>query len=338
MEILRHIIQKLKNEENNNRKWLRDNFELASDDKFTAVAINDKYFKLFPGPEFSTFIYRGQVSFHNPCVSNIFRNNRNHSERFIALLQLCEFSYLLKNHPIVLDVQKLKIDNKVMKLDYEGMAQHYGLLTELLDFTSDLDIALFFATNNYDEYKDVYMPVMDKSRIGVLYKYNYAFDFSSNYINPNHEAIGLQPLPRPGFQKTYSYRLKNKNNLNNQKYIETIMFQHDPVVSIYYSGKYESGKKLFPYDPIDSKTKLIKNSKIFSIRAFDSVYENNHSLSRSHIINKLQAHGISVEDTLVFEFTKDELSEIQTHWDAEKINFLAKIGIRLSYYADINES
>ncbi|HED36950.1 MAG TPA: FRG domain-containing protein [Ignavibacteria bacterium] len=337
MEPLENIISKLKKQEERNRQWLVNNFELSSDYKFSAIAIDDKYFKLFPGPEFSADIYRGQTSFFEPCVPSIFRNNSKPIERFVALLRLCEFKSLLQKHSALLDVQKLKIDGKVIKLDFEGMAQHYGFLTELLDFTSDLDIALFFATNHFDKEKKTYYPVDDRNRIGVLYIFNYALDFVTNHNNPKYEAIGLQPLLRPGFQKAYSYRLKKNKNLNNQTNIEIIKFHHNPYISNYYSNKYESGKKLFPFDPIETKIKLLQNTKIFSKIAFDSVYGTNHNLSKAKTLNRLNKLDISLENNLVYDFSKDELYNIQSYWDAEKDNFTSQIGIRLAYYADIDK-
>lgn len=331
MESLEKIISSIKSEAEVQRQWLYKNFKLAEEGKFIAVAMDNEYFKLFPGPEFSSDIYRGQTSFYDLCTPSIYRDT-NYIDRFIALMRFNEFKYLLYKHPALIDIKKLSIDNKQLKLDYEGMAQHYGLMTELLDFTSDIDIALFFATNDYIAEKKLFKPVLDKNRIGVIYKFNYALDFAENYVNPNYEVIGMQPLPRPGAQNAYSYRLKKDKNLNTQKNISYIKFKHSPDISAYYSEKYLKGENLFPKDGFDNKLELLKKSNAFSKKAFDIVYEKNHALSYNKTMKKLNKLGYSIFDDYLYDFSCEELNELATNWNEEKDKFLSKIGIRLAYY------
>ncbi|MDP2302506.1 MAG: FRG domain-containing protein [Ignavibacteria bacterium] len=172
MKSLEKILADIKENLVRNRQWINKNFKVAETGKFSLIPIDGKHFKLFPGPEFSSELYRGQTTFYEQCIPNIYRD-KNQIKKFIAQLRTTEFKFLLKNHPALLDIKELSLDNRKLKLDFEGMAQHYGLLTELLDFTSDLDIALFFATNDYMEDKNIFKPVLDKRRIGIIYKYNH---------------------------------------------------------------------------------------------------------------------------------------------------------------------
>lgn len=46
------------------------------------------------------------------------------------------------------------------------MAQHYEMRTDLLDLTSDIMVAAFFATNKYESKDETYRPI--KEGIGCL--------------------------------------------------------------------------------------------------------------------------------------------------------------------------
>ncbi len=331
MKPLRKIIAEIKDNAEQSRHWINKNFKVAEAGKFSLITIDEKYFKLFPGPEFSSELYRGQTTFYEQCTPSLYRN-KNQIERFIAKLRTATFNFLLKNHPAVMDIKQLRIGNRKLKLDFEGMAQHYGLSTGLLDFTSDLDIAIFFATNDFIEDKNIFNPVLDKKRVGIIYKYNSIFDSIDENINPNYDTIGLQPLPRPGIQNAYSYRLTKNKNLNKQANIEKIKFYHDPEISRYYSDKYLNGQKLFPKEVIDEKLNYLKSTKCFSQKSFNIVYENNHSIPRQKILGKLDKLGYKIGEKYECTFSDEELLKLKKQWNYDKDIFLSKISLRFCIY------
>ncbi len=105
-------------------------------------------------PEVSVlhFLYRGQNEEVKPCIPTLYRGEPNDAQVFLQRMRLVAFERLLKSHPVV-----TRFFNKHHFLvDVEGLAQHYGLKTEVLDLTSSLDVALFFATCKYDKTTDKY--------------------------------------------------------------------------------------------------------------------------------------------------------------------------------------
>ena len=122
-------------------------------------------------PEDGTVIYlfRGQNQEHMPCYPSLYRETPRPltiSEIFTWRMKLTLFRDMLDTYPIV--DKFFKRHN--FKVDYEGLAQHYGLLTPVLDLTSNIDIALFFATCWYDPEEDCYKPFDDgKEHEGILY-------------------------------------------------------------------------------------------------------------------------------------------------------------------------
>ena len=100
------------------------------------------------------FLYRGQDKEYDSvkCLPTLYRGNPTDEEIFLERMRFIEFKKLLNSHPIVSGFYMRHGFN----IDYEGLAQHYGLKTEVLDFTDDLDTALFFAMCPYDASSDTY--------------------------------------------------------------------------------------------------------------------------------------------------------------------------------------
>lgn len=63
-----------------------------------------------------------------------------------------------------------RFENSHYQVDYVGLAQHYGLKTDVLDVTNSIEVAMFFAMCDYDSDTDSYKPKHeDKQYVGYLY-------------------------------------------------------------------------------------------------------------------------------------------------------------------------
>ena len=113
-------------------------------DCFAAVQVNENYFKLIPGPEFSPRLYRGENEFRNPCYSSKFRPYNSKIEQIADAVRKEEFILLIKENPILIDLERIKIKDLYFQTDFEGLAQHYGFRTSYLDASRSKDIAMFF--------------------------------------------------------------------------------------------------------------------------------------------------------------------------------------------------
>lgn len=220
------------------------------------------------------FLYRGQNEEFLPCLPTIYRNEPNDAMVFIERMKLIQFERLLKTHPVVTQF----FEKHNFLIDTEGLAQHYGLKTEVLDLTSSLDVALFFATCKYDRTTDTYDYYHDEGGIheGVLYVFDPIFDNEpappfrvEKYLQGNITPIGLQAFPRPGAQ--YGYALHLAKGKSTKCWMFRFTFTSEE--SKHYYHLFREGETLWIKDRLVSKTKQISDNKVFSFSVFNETFE-----------------------------------------------------------------
>lgn len=235
------------------------------EDKFEIVSnrsVGDESLYLLPVAQSYAYLFRGQGAFHNPCLPTLYRKKITTEEVFINRIRIEEFWLMLQQYPQV----RYFID-RGLNVDYVGLAQHYGLKTDVLDLTSSLKVALFFAMCDYVEDTDSYMPKTDDTKTYIGYLYAYPF---MNELIPNTNEqrlkqlrvmpIGLQPFKRPGDQRGFSIHLESGKNFV------------APVFSFEYTAKdshdiYEQFKNVFVADDLSRRTRMIANTNSFTIDA-----------------------------------------------------------------------
>ena len=341
IEIVPNILTLLNNVElelRRNTEWIEQKFGLPPRGIFSAVAIDDKYCKLLPYPEFAIFLFRGQDRFHDPCLSSLYRENLTAIQRFAERVRNAEFELLLKNHPAVRDVSHESIYDHLIKIDYDGLAQHYGLKTDLIDFTSDPRVAAFFACCRFNKETGRYEPVMQPDGYGVYYKFNFLMSTmisigQKNVTEFGSRVIGQQPLPRPGEQSAFSYRLGRKQCLNKQKLLNIYKFQHNAQASMKIYEKFEGGKLLFPPDLLEEKIEYLKMSKSFSKGAFHIAFERYGKTDKKiSMRNDLLKAGYSIAEKNVVAFSSSDMDFLQTEWQNKRNEFFSKIIARRACY------
>ena len=146
-------------------------------------------------------------------------------------------------------------------------------------------------------------------------------------------VIGLQPLPRPGEQSAFSYRLGRKQCLNKQKLLNIYKFQHNAQASVKIYEQFEGGKILFPPDLLEEKVEYLKMLKSFSKEAFDIAFEKYSKTDKKiSMRNDLLKAGYSIKEQKVVEFSTSEMDHLQTEWQSKRIEFFSKIFARRACY------
>lgn len=302
---------------------------------FEAVLTGDGDEKiLLPEDGNVVYLYRGQNAEYIPCFPSLYRitpREMTAAEIFAWRTRLVVFEEMLNSHPLV---SKFFMRHN-FKLDYEGLAQHYGLYTSVLDLTSNLDIALFFAMCWYDHDHDCYRPFDDgKVHEGILYIFcpMRANEPSpcriAEYMKTNITPIGLQPFLRPARQKGYALHIQKGRSTKSWAY--RFRFTNDDSLAIY--TQFHEGHDLWIDDILADKTKLVKNITDFSFEVFNQAYLRFRpkGYSKTKLKRELISQGVSLSKTMNQPiFSEEECSDFIIKWNnGEGEKFCETIGRR----------
>lgn len=299
-------------------------FNDYDDKKFIAVRLSSRdpqrpeKFAFKPNLKNRAFLFRGQSGFYDPSTPSLLRKKKG---RFVVEnIFYEEFVLALKDHPLIRlfgDGIELCGHRYFFEVTYYGLAQHYGFKTRVMDLTSDLDVAKFFAVTDYNEKTDTYSPVIDESRYGVFYYWDnvpHPLAFQPIF-GGNLSSIGLQVFPRSGRQKGFLFSMYREQNFNDIPFVRYKLFRHDAAISKQIYKMARRGKLYFPEDELSSLAQRIRCSKILSGKAFSKNLESNPKDDKNANYNDCKASGIDID------FFKEHI----TFNDIEKDMFRKKI-------------
>ena len=278
------------------------------------------------------FLFRGQNKEYIPCVPSLYRGNPSDVEIFIERMRYVMFRRLLSTHPVI----KYFFRKHHFQVDEEGLAQHYGLKNSVLDLTSNLDIALFFATCWYDSDNDCYHYYDDcKIHDAVLYVFVPILDNEpsisineGNYLNHNIRPIGLQAFPRPGIQEGYGLHISKNESTKSFMYRFTFTCEDSKV----YYDKIMRDKNVWCHDILVNKAKFIAETKEFSFNVFNETFrEFRPSGYSSTRLKKLLKHFVTLKtkrNDIVFSSTeqKNIVEEWNNHLGGEMASKIFRKG------------
>lgn len=253
------------------------------------------------------FIYRGQskefpsilCGFELEDSEGKLKNNLL-VEDFIALLRSHPI-FMMFDHGIKLDGYK---DRFYFNMNYYGLGQHYNFKTGLLDFTSDIDVAAFFAcTKNLGN--DTYEPIKSVSpnSFGVIYVHEIKPDITFKMVG--FTTIGLQLYPRTGAQRGLVFNQDGRFPPI-EKLVTPLYFKHDYMASKHVFEKMNSGKALFPEDSLSGIAQDILTSNEVSGETFAlNLYSNSEDYSTN--LKRLEKLNMKVNWHKRMIFTPDLL-------------------------------
>ena len=274
-------------------------------------------FSIKPSLAHNKFLFRGQSEFFDPCVPSMFRDKKKVAEHQYVddVIQINELEVLLRQHPLVqLFEQGFYLLHEFFRfrVDYAGLSQHYYNHTPLLDLTSDMEVAKFFAVTKFNMEKDCYEKY-DGDKPGVLYYYDLGADAFTYSKGRNFfvETIGKQPFMRSGNQSGFLIRLDDKTNFNELPEVRYVFFRHDQNITNQIFADSENGNKYMPHEMLRSHwyKRMIdeKTMKEISMDALKLNFERNKNVSHNSIVKKLQSKGFHINSKNKPHFTKEEL-------------------------------
>jgi len=222
---------------------------IVTDDMEALHAVTDEWGEivLASGVEFARFMYRGQPEEHHPCVPTLGRL-RTPAEQVLALCHTVAFEDALGSHPAIQVAEATCFCGSPLRIDRTALAQHYGMATDLLDFTSNFHVASFFATCRWDRALGVYQPIDTSDQPGVIYR-TPPWEILA-HIAPGVECepVGWQPLPRPEQQRAYGLRLGPGKDFYAVLEVQALRFRQCAGTSTRIWSAFDEGRALFPSD------------------------------------------------------------------------------------------
>lgn len=274
-------------------------------------------FSLKPNLYRRKFLFRGQSKYYDVCTPGLYRNP-DQTYFLKELIQYDELRAVLVSHPLVQLFEKgidLWHDIFRFEVNYAGLAQHYYNKTSLLDLTSDIDTAKFFAITDYRF--DEYTPHTDTSQLGVMYYYELAEPGAFSYQNKQSlSTIGKQPFMRSGNQHGFLLNMVKGANFNELPQVHKVFFRHDPAISQQIFEESNNGEKYFPSDMLQVQwkrfLKQFDDNPVVSLEAVKiNVHDNrNHNETVKNIICKLEKlYGIKTDTDRLPAFDSDLMDQ-----------------------------
>jgi hypothetical protein len=299
-------------------------------------------------------LFRGEEKEFEVSRPSLYRRPLKQVDYFIEKLKVFEMEVLLSRHPYVRKFAE-QFHNWKIEIPAEGLAQHYGIKTPLMDFTSDPQVAFFFATCHYDSATDEYKICEPGEHIGVIYMMNPMLATTGRVsqneptiFNDFISIIGGQPFSRPTCQRGYTVRLRKKEVLSDVKGCFQYKFIYTQKVSKCFYDYFEQGRKLWTKDYITEKASKIATKKIFSYASLDKLInylkDRGYKYKRIEMAKYLHCRGIIFNDNLCdVDYNQKECEKLEN----ENSNIIIKYRKQLpsekggmfvnAYFKDFND-
>lgn len=282
--------------------------------KFEKVKTAKGKYILVPTTIDYSFLFRGQTRFFDRCVPSLYRYNFSEEEIMIERMRCVEFENYLLQLPQIKDFQK-----RHLSIDFVGLAQHYGILTDVVDLTSSLDVALFFAMCNPSADGNSYeCQDGEGEHIGYIYAID-TCDFNQRNGQPQTlfdgkiSAIGMQPFDRPGSQRGFSIRLAEDETLTGLLYSFTYTNEDSKAILDYFNG----GKTLWHEDAVTDVARQIRHSMVFSYNTMNTClkrYVAGSGKSRRQMKIRLQDKGCQFRKESLWSVKGSELAKLEEEY------------------------
>lgn len=275
------------------------------------------------------YFYRGENAYFGSSRPGIYRQPTTMSPQdteLITKLKYNEAGLFLDNFDAI------RLWNKC-DINYMALWQHYGLKTNLIDITSDLKTALFFACCKYENGK--WRPLASNdfeeadsrenvfnnggdSRFGIVYRAKSELNDMEYYIHKDKienliVPIGYQPFMRCSSQHGYTMFITSANyNLYSDNRFEKFKFRLTEQFCQKIFNMMEQGQKVYPNNDIpniDKYFNIINPSHIFTEQAVQLTIDGTAKTLET-IRPHLKKLGYSIKRKSDFIITQKHINKI----------------------------
>lgn len=283
------------------------------------------------------YFFRGENAVYPSSKPGIFRTSDTRS------LQYLKDSLILEEACYFLDQFDAVQRWAPSGVNYYALAQHYGIKTPIMDITSDLKTALFFACCQYENGR--WRPLLRKdfaarharpgtgdSRFGVIYrspaelsdmKWALADDMAGwRLITP----IGYQPFMRCSVQHGSMFLVENERyDMQKDPLFEKYRIELSEELCRWIFGEMDEGKKIFPHDDIpdiEQYMDRIRRTRVISRQTFDRFTADRMHLSAqqsARLEQELRQDGFSVANGKLEWIRHNRLQKINKRYSIRSV-------------------
>lgn len=288
---------------NSDRVYIND----EDNDKFIVNRLDSRRYAFKPNLREHRFLFRGQNKAYDKILSSFSRGDLDN--HLISNLKCGDFICLLRSHPLFMMFERgihLEPERKpfFFEMNYYGLAQHYGFNTGLVDFTSDISVAAFFACTKYKG-NDTYEPVVDIKEYPYGVIYAHGIIPTGSFVGLGFRSIGLQIYPRTGAQKGFFYQ-EGGTRMPLEQMVSKYYFKHDAECSKKVFQLMNEGKRLFPKDDVQPYAQeILKSDEVTGLSFAQNLYSNQEDFEIN--LQRLRNKGISVNWKKQWVFTPEML-------------------------------
>jgi len=238
------------------------------------------------------------------------------------------------------------------EINYMALAQHYGFRTQMLDITSDLKTALFFAcckygpdrkwhplTKNEFEHRNSRKHISSilggDSRYGILYRSPSEITDLRWCIEPENAAfeiiipVGYQPFMRCSYQHGYMLLTQPKYDLFQDERFDKFKFRLTEDLCHWIFEEMDKGNLIYPHDDvpdISPEIESLNNQMVISREVFENTMRDFRMQGPDcdNARAALERYGVTIAEN-VSVIMPEKLSEINQSYSAQYA--MEKIGI-----------
>jgi hypothetical protein len=254
-----------------------------------------------------SFMYRGQIQRFAVCKASLVRDANGDMKRLKALsvlehVRVAELELILRSHPF-----KKVADRFGFDVDYHALAQHYGIKTHLLDLTSNVEVAAFFAVARWNSCLGRFVPM--KEGTGVMYRLDWA-SFGQGYSKA-FDPIGFGPGLRPARQHAWTFELHPSVDFEQVPYVKAFEFEHKKVASLELFKRFKNGRHLYPPDCMASLVERIGRLPFVTMAAIRQAALKN-GVSADEVENFCQHTAMMLQEALDIPSLRDYSLQLNT--------------------------
>lgn len=249
---------------------INSNFLMTDSTKMegTFIEVESGNFGVFLGHEFNPFIYRGENKDYKEFIPSSKRfklkNKTNCDEErlrhCVEWINKKDFIEFFKETPYYKRCSEFEVLGCKFKFDLNALAQHYEFVTDYIDISRDMAVAMFFAYTYIHDGK--YYPITDfKKYKPTLYIANLADIFKKD--ESILKIIGFQSALRPFIQKAMALDMNASNGI--KKLFNKIKLPQSAEIANGIFEHFKQGATIFPNDFLGSCASGIKAQKTLPV-------------------------------------------------------------------------